>query len=1104
MGLLDRIAARARVGTSLARRGEARFGIDQWLTEFLLPAVQFGWNGNQYSAGAGYGLRTTMLGNRSTEVMQSLPGYMAALRSCPPAFGAQMVRALVLSQARFTFRSRPWTKTPRKLFSTSALGLLERPWPNATTGELVARMEWHAGLAGNAYVLRQRDRLRVLRPDWVAILYGSDSEPDDAGHAIDGQLIGYVYCNGGFGSGNRFETLMPDQVAHWSPIPNPESAGVGESWITPAINDIRGDVAAGQFQLQYWANSATPNMIVSGIPATTREQFNEIVDTLEARHKGVANAFRTLYLTAGADAKPVGANLDDLDLRNSRGGNETRISLLSRVPASLLGIAEGLAGSSLNAGNFGMARRIFADSWVYPTLQDLAAALAPIVRVPDDAELWFDTADMPLLREDAKDAAEIEQIKATTITMYVREGFTADSAVAAVRGQDITLLTHTGMTSVQLQEPGAAPAPAPAGEGDDAEEPLQRGRFRGERHLPGRHDQKSHGRRGPRKALKAGAGELAATVARLRGMSREDARDELDDMTRTQVGDVAEHLGMTGHSKARKRELVDRVLNRLGVSDNAVDADASGGAQPDLSTSVGRQQAVIDSVRQVEAAPGSWVNIADIRDRLDEMGMPRAEQDEAIRDLDRDPKVHVVPYANLKGLPQRVHDGGVVMGGEQQHRIAVAPGAAPWAGEAPGASGVAVAAAPSTLRRAQDRQRAIDRARAGSTLAAKTLEALDHADDIEVAREIASFHAEDLDAADRHLAAPLLAALDDASNVDDPDVRQRLRQLEAAFGLARVGEPGGRASYDRMRHEPVGPHPEPGDPVEIVTPGHTLTHEGEEIVATRATVSAIRSDAATAAADRIARAVESGRVVSDDRIGGGKIGDTRLQVFDDGTRVIRKRIPEFIDIQDELAKHNLGWADYPDPKHQADAEELVPAVATALGLRAPAVHRDGDGSVAMEFVEGTTVAEQRAAGRDLPDFFPDFTLAETHDDGPLIGLLDLLVDNRDRHDGNFLFDTDDRLVPIDHGFSFERAGAWDPGVIRDPAGASGFITPFFDEDGAWASNPLTQRDVGVARERLAALRPQFEARGRADWHDLMMRRLDHIGGLASGDRDRIA
>lgn len=452
MGLLERIAA--------ARgRQESRYSIDQWLGEYLIPS-QFQFGGNGYT----YGLNQTLAGQRVQAVANTLPGYAAALRACPPAFAAQMVRALVLSQARFTFRNRPSSRTPRRLFGTTELGILERPWPNATTGELLALMEWHAGLAGNAFVTRQPTRLRVLRPDWCAVVYGSQQEPEEAATALDGEIIGYVYQNGGIGSGrSKPQTLLPQDVAHWSPLPDPERPGMGQSWVTAALADIQGDRAATQHKLMFFQNGATPNMVVKGITAATREQFDEIVKTMEDNHAGVANAYRTLYLVAGADATVVGADLKQLDFKATQGAGETRIAMLGRVPAPLLQISEGLAGSSLNAGNFGMARRIFADTWVYPTLQDLSAAVAPIIRVPSDAELWTDTSDMPLLREDAKDAAEITQVQASTIGQLVRDGYTSDSAKAAVVANDMSLLVHSGLVSVQLQVPGSTPTSTPPG-----------------------------------------------------------------------------------------------------------------------------------------------------------------------------------------------------------------------------------------------------------------------------------------------------------------------------------------------------------------------------------------------------------------------------------------------------------------------------------------------------------------------------------------------------------------------------------------------------------------------------------------------------------------
>jgi hypothetical protein len=66
---------------------------------------------------------------------------------------------------------------------------------------------------------------------------------------------------------------------------------------------------ASQHKITYYSNGATPNLVIKGIPAVTKDQFDDIVNMLEGDHAGVANAYRTLYLTAGADATVVGSNM---------------------------------------------------------------------------------------------------------------------------------------------------------------------------------------------------------------------------------------------------------------------------------------------------------------------------------------------------------------------------------------------------------------------------------------------------------------------------------------------------------------------------------------------------------------------------------------------------------------------------------------------------------------------------------------------------------------------------------------------------------------------------------------------------------------------------
>lgn len=453
MGVLDRINKAAR---------PARYSVDDWIQNYLIPSQHFSFGGQTY----GYGgpIRTTYQAGKIQEINNTLPSYANAVRSCPPVFASQMVRALVVSQVRFIFRSLRSSES-RRTFGTRDLELLEQPWPGATTGELVSRMEWHAGLAGNSYVYRRssprgKPELKVLRPDWVGILYGSEMEPDNyTGHALDSQVIAYVYQEGGVRADNtnRVHVLLPEDVAHWAPIPNPESPGIGESWITPAIREIQGDVAAAEHKLQFFRNGATPNLVISGIPTLNEDEFKRIVDLMEKGHAGIANAYKTLYLTAGADAKAIGSDFQQMEFSQVIGRGETRVSILSRVPAALLGISEGLQGSTLNQGNFGMARRMFADTWVHPTMQDMCAALAKLVNVPQDSELWFDARDIPLLREDAKDAALIQQTIAATISSYISSGFTPESAIAAATTQDPKQLVHSGLVSVQLWEPGQQP-----------------------------------------------------------------------------------------------------------------------------------------------------------------------------------------------------------------------------------------------------------------------------------------------------------------------------------------------------------------------------------------------------------------------------------------------------------------------------------------------------------------------------------------------------------------------------------------------------------------------------------------------------------------------
>jgi hypothetical protein len=211
----------------------------------------------------------------------------------------------------------------------------------------------------------------------------------------------------------------------------------------------------------YIVTHNTPNMVVKLDANMTKDVFERWVDLFEAKHAGVANAYKTLYLAGGADTTVVGANLQQMDFKVTQGAGETRIAAASGIHPVIVGLSEGLQGSSLNAGNFAAARRSTADITLRPLWQNAAGSLARITNVPPGSELWYDEAGIAFLQEDAKDAVDIEQVQAATIRQLLEAGFVADAVIDAVMAQDMSRLRgkHSGLFSIQLQAPGSTKMP---------------------------------------------------------------------------------------------------------------------------------------------------------------------------------------------------------------------------------------------------------------------------------------------------------------------------------------------------------------------------------------------------------------------------------------------------------------------------------------------------------------------------------------------------------------------------------------------------------------------------------------------------------------------
>lgn len=463
----------ANLLTSLRRSGagvSAERGISS-IDEYINTVAEYVYSGNMYgSTGPGPAFHQTLAGEKVEPIATSFDGFSQAMKTNGIIFAVMLARFSVFSGVRFQFQNIERGR-PTDLFGTSDLRILEEPWVGGTTQDLLVRMMMDADLAGNSYWTRTGDELVRLVPNWIQIVMRPRIIRDAAGDQVQVGMrkVGYLYREGGFGSdqGGELAYLDASQVAHFAPIPDPQASFRGMSWLSPVIREVQSDNLMNQYKQKFFENGATPNLAVKIAPETTPKQFKALKKMIDEELTGVDNAYKTLYVGGATDITPIGANLQQIEFKSVQGHGETRIAAAGGVPPIIVGLSEGLQGSSLNAGNFGAARRRFADGTLHTLWGNVSGTLQRIIQLPrgSSTRLWYDARDVPFLREDEKDSAEIQMTQAQTMRALIDAGYLPDSVVKAVEANDFSQLKHSGLYSVQLQPPGVqAPAPTTGGE----------------------------------------------------------------------------------------------------------------------------------------------------------------------------------------------------------------------------------------------------------------------------------------------------------------------------------------------------------------------------------------------------------------------------------------------------------------------------------------------------------------------------------------------------------------------------------------------------------------------------------------------------------------
>ena len=129
-----------------------------------------------------------------------------------------------------------------------------------TAGELLARIEQDVSTAGNAYIRRATpadgsdDQLVQMRPDTVTIV--SEEIRDSAGR-VWRRPRGYEEDTKSAGLSDREPQFFTvDEVAHYSPIPDPMVSFKGMSWLTAVLREVGADVALTEYKTTHVQNGA--------------------------------------------------------------------------------------------------------------------------------------------------------------------------------------------------------------------------------------------------------------------------------------------------------------------------------------------------------------------------------------------------------------------------------------------------------------------------------------------------------------------------------------------------------------------------------------------------------------------------------------------------------------------------------------------------------------------------------------------------------------------------------------------------------------------------------------------------------------------------------
>ena len=249
------------------------------------------------------------------------------------------------------------------------LNLIGRP--NAAQGraELFEALYGQLLLSGNGYLEAVGAdaglpiELHVLRSDRMSLVPGADGWP-----------VAYDYAVGG--RKHRFDvTGGVAQICNIKTF-HPQDDHYGLSPMQAAATAIDVHNSASRWSKALLDNAARPSGAIvyrgsEGQGVMSTEQYERLVEEMEAHHQGARNAGRPMLLEGGLDWKPMGFSPSDMEFQKTKEAAAREIAVAFGVPPMLLGLT-----GDATYSNYQEANRAFYRLTVVPLVSRVMGSVS--------------------------------------------------------------------------------------------------------------------------------------------------------------------------------------------------------------------------------------------------------------------------------------------------------------------------------------------------------------------------------------------------------------------------------------------------------------------------------------------------------------------------------------------------------------------------------------------------------------------------------------------------------------------------------------------------------------------------------------------------------